>query len=109
MKIIVNRSAASFKGIEHEFVAVLEIVPIELKLIDGGTARMAIPTIRQNYATVIPKQSLYSSHIPSDLIHWSQPQLIVKGFYYLRSAFVAEAKFLDGSRPREGTCRMISL
>jgi hypothetical protein len=94
MKIIVNRSAAGFKSIEHELVAVLEIVPIELKLIHGRAARMAIPTIRQNYATVIPKQSLYSSHIPSDYIHWSQTQPIVKGSYYRRSAFVAEAKFL---------------
>jgi hypothetical protein len=79
MKIIVNRSAASFKGIEHELMAVLEIVPIELKFIHGGTSRMAIPTIRKNYATVIPKQSLYSSHIPSDHINWFQPQPIVKG------------------------------
>src|SRR5580704_11704961 len=94
MKIIINRSAASFKGIEHELMAVLEIVPIKLKLIHGSTSRMAIPTIRQNYATVIPKQSFDFRHMSSGNIPQPRTRVTLERFHYLRSASIVEAKFL---------------
>src|ERR1700722_11890929 len=95
MKIIVNRSAASFKGIEHKLMAVLEIVPIELKFVHRSTSRMAIPTIRQNYATVIPKQSFDFRHVSSGHIPEPQTRGTLERFHYLRSASIVEAKFLQ--------------
>src|SRR3984957_763625 len=61
-KIFVESDASSFEIIEHQFVAVFEIGPIELEFLDRGPAGIAVPAVGENHAAVIPEQRFDFSH-----------------------------------------------
>ena len=61
-QIIVERQLARFESVEHQFVAVLKIRPIEVKFLDGELARVAIPAVGEDHAAVVPEECVDFSH-----------------------------------------------
>src|ERR1700683_1080478 len=44
-QIFIEAGAAGLEGVEHQFVAIFEIGPIEVEFLDGASARVAVPAV----------------------------------------------------------------
>jgi hypothetical protein len=62
IEVVVEGELARVESRERKFVTVLKVVPVEMKGFAGFLAGVAVPTISENDAANIPKQSSDASH-----------------------------------------------
>src|SRR5579871_130993 len=62
LQVGVEGDLARLEGGTGEFVAILELFPIEIELFGGGLARGAVPTVGQDDTAHVPEQSRYIRH-----------------------------------------------
>src|ERR1700735_3920545 len=62
MKVLIQSSAACFKSVKHQLVALLNIWPVEMKLITGRLPRRPSPAVRQDHTAIVPKESFDIRH-----------------------------------------------
>ncbi len=62
MKVLIQSRAAGLKSIQHQLVAILKIGPVEMEFLHSRAPRVAIPTVRQDHAAIVPKQSFDFRH-----------------------------------------------
>src|SRR6202021_4229002 len=60
--VLIESCLPDLKGVEHQLVAIGEIVPVEMKFLGRSFSRFAVPTVRENHAAIVPEQRLYLSH-----------------------------------------------
>src|SRR5579863_348026 len=62
LKIFIEGGVAGLERVEHQLVAISEIFPVEREVVHNRATTVAIPSVRQDHAAIVPKHRSRSRH-----------------------------------------------